>query len=409
MAKNSCYKPKFITYNQSMDILNSVNITHTNIKEMFISDALNYILAEDIIANHNSPEFLTSGMDGYAFKYEDIGLDSLKISDYNPAGSIVKSEVLNGYCIKTFTGALMPQGSDTLIPIENVSVIDNNIVINDKVPYKFATRDIGENYAKNEILITKGETITFAQIGVLASLNISYIKVYSKPIIAVASTGDEILDLGEKQSNDSQIRSSNHLTIEAISKQYGADVIQQGVVKDDKHSILNLIKSSLQKADIVVTTGGVSVGDYDFVKDIIKDELQAKVLFQGVQIKPGQHIIIAQKNNKFIIGLPGFAYSSTVTFILYVLPLIFKLKNSNQTLPIIKAKIKSNFPKRANKSIFTSVNLNIIDGKYEVNFQGKKLGTSAILTNMLGNSGLLMQDINSDDIKVDDEVDVILY
>jgi len=303
----------------------------------------------------------------------------------------------------------MPKGSDTLIPIENVSVNGNKITINDEVPFGFATRKIGENYAKDEVLIKKGATITFTQIGVLASLNIANIKVYKKPIVAVASTGSEILDLGDEQTNDSQIRSSNHLTLEALARQYGADVLQQGVVKDDKESILNLIKSSLEKSDIVVTTGGVSVGDYDFVKDIIKDEIGANVLFQGVQIKPGQHIILAQKNNKFIIGLPGFAYSSTVTFILYVLPLINKLKNSHKKLKIVKAKIKSSFAKKANKTIFTAVNLNLVNGKYEVDFEGKKFGTSAILTNMLGDSALLIQDINSSNINANDEVDVLVY
>ena len=409
MGKEACHRPKFITYKQSMNILNSLDIQTKNTKEIFLSDALGYILAQDIIADHNSPEYPTSGMDGYAFKYEDIDLGTLHISDYNPAGTHIQTEVIAGTCIKTFTGSLMPKGSDTLIPIENVSVNNEIITINEVVPYGFATRKVGENYHLDEILIKKGQEITFAQIGVMASLNISNVLVYEKPIIAVASTGSEILDLGEKQTNQSQIRSSNHLTIEALCKEHGANVLQQGVVKDDRESILNLIKTSLQTADIVVTTGGVSVGDYDFVKDIIKDELEAEVLFQGVQIKPGQHIIVAKKDNKFIIGLPGFAYSSTVTAMLYVLPLLFKFDGSNKKLNIVKAKIKSNFAKKANKTIFTAVNLNIVNGKYEVDFENKKFGTSAILTNMLGNSTLLVQDIDSTDISAGDDVDVLVY
>lgn len=409
MPKDLCDRPKFLTYNESINILNSLDLNSTKIKKIFISDSLGYTLAHDIIADHNSPEFPTSGMDGYAFKHKDMNMGILEISDYNPAGTVVKSEVEHGTCIKTFTGSLMPKGSDTLIPIENVTVIDNSITINAEVDFGFATRKIGENYARNEVLIKKGVTITFTEIGVLASLNISHINVYEKPLIAIASTGSEILDLGEIQTNNSQIRSSNHLTLEALSKQYGADVLQQGIVKDDKESILNLIKNSLKIADIVVTTGGVSVGDYDFVKDIIKDELNANVLFQGVQIKPGMHIHVAQKDNKFIVGLPGFAYSSTVTFILYVLPLILKLKKSNDKQKIIKAKIKSDFNKKVKKTIFTAVNLNIVNGKYEVDFIGKKFGTSAILTNMLGNSALLIQDINSSDIQNEDEVDVLVY
>jgi molybdopterin molybdotransferase len=408
MSKDTCtVKKTFITYDESIEILNNLTLKEKNTKKLFISDALGYILAQDIVAKHNSPEFPTSAMDGYAFKYEDINLGSLQIIDYNPAGSIVSSEVVAGTCIKTFTGSLMPKGSDTLIPIENVTVQDDMIIINEEVPFAYATRKVGENYAKDEVLIKKGSKIDFAQIGVMASLNIIQVEVYEKTTITVASTGSEILDLGDTQINDSQIRSSNHLTLEAIAKKYGANVNQKGVVKDDKQSILNLIKNSLDSSDIVVTTGGVSVGDYDFVKDIIKDELGATVLFQGVLIKPGQHIIVAKKDNKFIVGLPGFAYSSTVTFILYVLPLLFKLQSSKEKLKIVEANIKSSFSKKGNKTTFTAVNLTLSDGQYYCDFDGKKNGTSAILTNLLGNSGLLICSQGEQSYTMGDKVKVL--
>jgi molybdopterin molybdotransferase len=181
-----------------------------------------------------------------------------------------------------------------------------------------------------------------------------------------------------------------------------------GVVKDDKQSILNLLNSALKTSDIVVTTGGVSVGDYDFVKDIIKDELGCKVLFQGVSIKPGQHIIFAQKDNKFIVGLPGFAYSSTVTFLLYILPLIFKFKGSNEVLTIKDAIITCDLPKKTKKTVFTASNLEYKDGKYYINMDNKKQGTSAILTNMLGSVALLIQEENSIYLKAKDKVKVLI-
>ena len=408
MGKDSCHRAKFISYNQSMEILDSIKLSNIDTKELFLSDALGYTIAQDIIAQENSPAYPTSAMDGYAFRYQDIKNGSLKIIDFNPAGTEIKSEVIEGTCIKTFTGSLMPKGSDTLIPIEDVTVQDDMIIINEDVKFGYATREVGENYAKGEVLIKKGTKIGYAQIGVIASLNISNIKVYKKPIVAIASTGSEILDLGEEQTNKSQIRSSNHLTLEAIAKQHGADVNQMGVVKDDKQSILNLLKSSLDSSDIVVTTGGVSVGDYDFVKDIIKDELGATVLFQGVNIKPGQHIIVAQKDDKFIVGLPGFAYSSTVTFMLYILPLIFKFKNSNESLKIVNAILKEDFPKKTKKTVFTAGNISLVEGDYYIDFNGKKKGTSAILTNMLGDIALLIQDENSQDLKANQKVKVLL-
>ena len=399
---------KLISYEQTLNIIDSIESTIQATQKLYISDTLGRVLAKDIVAQENSPAFETSGMDGYAIKHEDLQLGKLKIADFNPAGTVIESEVTTSTCIKTFTGSLMPKGSDTLIPIENVTVEGEYIIINETVPKGFAVREIGENYKENEILITKGTTIDFAHIGVMASLNIVQVEVFQKPRLAVASTGSEILDVGEVQTNDSQIRSSNHLTVEALAKKHGCEVNQMGIVKDDKESITNLLKTAMESSDIVVTTGGVSVGDYDYVKDIIKDELACEVLFQGVNIKPGLHILFAKKGDKYIIGLPGFAYSSTVTFLLYVLPLLFKFKGSNESLPIVDAIIDENYPKKAPKTIFSACNVTFKDGNYHVDFEGKKNGTSAILTNMLGNPGLLIQEEISENLTKGDKVKVIL-
>ena len=398
----------FISYDKSIDIINSINLPKFTTQNLFIIDAIGKVIAKDVIANHHSPEFPTSAMDGYAIRYEDINQESLEIICDNPAGFVVDSKVASGVCIKTFTGSLMPKGSDTLVPIENVEVIDNKIKITKSVPFGFAVRSVGENYKKDEVLIKKGTTIGFSEIGVLASLNISQIEVFIEPTIAVASTGSEILDLGDIQTNDAQIRSSNHLVLEALFKSNGANTIQMGVVKDDMTSITNLLETALLKANIVVTTGGVSVGDYDFVQDVIKDKLNAQILFHGVNIKPGMHILVAIKDEKIIVALPGFAYSSTVCAILYVLPLIYKFRNSNEKLPIVKAKITKDFPKKIKKAVFTACNVKCVNGEYLVDFEGKKEGTSAILTNLLGNSALLIQAEDSLDIKAGDLVDILL-
>ena len=398
----------FISYEKSLELINKIVLNKPSSEKLFITNAIGRVVAKDIIADHNSPEFPTSGMDGYAIKHSDIKNDFIEIIDKNPAGSIVTKEVIKSTCIKTFTGSLMPKGSDTLIPIENVEVINNKIKIINEVPFGFAVRSIGENYKKDKVLIKKGTVIGFAEIGVLASLNVSQVDVIINPIIAVASTGSEVLDLGETQTNDAQIRSSNHLTLEALFKSNGADVLQMGIVKDDMNSITNLLESALQKADIVVTTGGVSVGDYDFVQDVIKDKLKAEVLFHGVTLKPGMHILVAIKDSKIIIALPGFAYSSTVCAILYVLPLIYKFRDSKESLPIVKARITQDFPRKMKKTIFTACNVNYINGEYVIDFKDKKQGTSAILTNMLESPALLIQSEDSDDIKSGDLVDILL-
>ena len=396
----------FITYKKSIKNLQQSFQAPTITEKIFLSDAIGRVLAVDIVARENSPKFLTSAMDGYALKHSDQSLGRIKIVGSLPAGEMHKEEIFKGQGIKTFTGSLMSSGTDTLIPIENVSVDGSEIIINKEVPKGFAVRVIGENYKKNEVLIEKAVVLNFAHIGVMASLNISQIEVFKQPKVTIIATGSEILDVGEKQTNESQIRSSNQFTLEALSKKAGAKTLRAPLAKDNKEIIEQIISQALEDSDIVVTTGGVSVGDYDFVKDIIA-ELEPEYIADGVLIKPAQHIKIVKIGRKYIFALPGFPYSSTVAFILYVIPLIYQLQGRESALPMIEAILKNPYKKKSNKTEFVAVNLSYKDGNYEVDFEGKKSGSSAILTNMLGDVGLMIVNESSGDLKVGDKIEVI--
>ncbi|NOQ29686.1 MAG: molybdopterin molybdenumtransferase MoeA [Helicobacteraceae bacterium] len=385
----------FMSYSKSQEILNALDVTNSRVESIFLNDSQGRILAEDIVASNNYPEAVTASMDGYAIKFSDQDSGVIKVLGDNPAGSENSEEVTNGTCIKTFTGSIMPIGADTLINIENVTFKDNKITIDEKVPLGFATRPIAESYSKDDTLITKGVKITFAEIGVMAGLNKVMVSVSLQPRVSILSTGSELLDLGVEQTRSSQIRSSNSYTLQALATQSGAKAVQMGCVKDDKASIKEAFENALECSDIVVSTGGVSVGDYDFVKDIIP-ALGAEVIYKGVNIKPGQHILLAKYGKKFIVALPGFAYSSTVTFILYVIPLIRKFLNFDQQSVIVEATLKETFNKRSKKSEFTTCNLSFEDGSYYVDFSQKKNGSSAILTNMLGKQTALLLTGESD-------------
>ncbi len=398
----------FMHFDESMQMIGDLAINNYKTKQLPLMESQGYILAQDIVADHNSPEFPTSAMDGYAVIHKDLSLGRLHIGSINPAGSDLKEEVVSGMCIKTFTGSLMPHGADTLIPIENVEVDGDEIIIKTEVPQGFSVREPGENYAKGQMLIPKGTKIDFPQIGVMASLNIPQVTVYEKPTVAIISTGSELLELGEEQTSDAQIRSSNNYILEAIVKKYDGVPLQLGCIKDDKETITKNISDALNKADIVVTTGGVSVGDFDFVKDVIY-ELGCDVVFKGVRVKPGQHIMVARKEDKFIIGLPGFAYSSTVTALLYLVPLIEKLQQGQSAMHRVKATLKEPFIKRAKKAEFTACNVSLEEGSYYVDFEGKKVGSSAILTNMLGNVALLVTAEDDTSKEIGDEVSVLLF
>jgi len=398
---------KLLSYETSKNMLDLLSVDSNRSENVSLSSSLGRILAQDIVAKYNDPQFPTASMDGYAVKFSDLDKDSITILGDNPAGKNETRTIKNGECIKTFTGSMMPDGADTLIQIENVSVHDGKISIDEKVNLSNAVRPIAEGYKSGDVLIKKGVKIGFAQIGVMAGLNTVMVKVSLKPRVAVISTGSEILDLGENSNNPAKIRSSNNYTLAALFELAGAEVIQLGTVSDDRDSIMNTFENALSSADILVSTGGVSVGDYDFVKDIVP-RLGAELIFKGVAIKPGKHILVAQKENKFVLALPGFAYSSTVTSILYVLPLIAKMLGRQNAYATVEAKLSEPFIKRSKLTEFTACNLVLDDGEYYVNFKNKKVGSSAILTNMLNNSALIVTGEDDGDLSEGTFVNVIL-
>jgi len=378
-----------LAYETSQDMLELLSVNATRFERVALNASLGRVLAEDVVAKYSDPQFPTASMDGYAIKHEDLEKGVLSVLVDNPAGSDETRVVQSGECIKTFTGSKMPRGADTLIQIENVTFEDAKITINKEVPFGSSVRPIGEGYRAGDVLIKRGTKIGFAEIGVMAGLNTVMLKVMLRPRVAVISTGSEILDLGEDSTNPAQIRSSNNYTLAALFESAGAEVMQLGTVGDNRDAIMQTFQNALESADIVVSTGGVSVGDYDFVKEIVP-RLGVDVVFKGVAIKPGRHIMVAGRDKKFVLALPGFAYSSTVTAILFVLPLIAKMLGKQEAYTIVEAELKENFRKRSHFTEFTTCNLSIENGKYFVDFHDKKIGSSGILTNMLHKSALMI-------------------
>jgi len=379
----------FISYETSQNMLDLLQVNNHRYEKVPLSNAVGRVLAEDIVAKYNDPQFPTASMDGYAVRHQDLQKGELVVLGDNPAGHDERRVLSEGESIKTFTGSMMPEGSDTLIQIENVTSSDGKIIINEMVEKANAVRPIGEGYKAGEVLIEQGVKIGFAEIGVMAGLNHVMVKVALRPRVAVIATGSEILDLGENSDNPAQIRSSNNYTLAALFEQAGAEVIQLGTAPDDRDAIMKTFENALESADLLISTGGVSVGDYDFVKDIVP-RLGAEVVYKGVGIKPGRHILVAQRGHKFILALPGFAYSSTVTAILYALPLIAKMQQKEKPYKMVAAKLQEDFKKRSRFTEFTACNVIVEDGEYFINFKDKKVGSSAILVNMLHNSGLMI-------------------
>jgi molybdopterin molybdotransferase len=244
---------------------------------------------------------------------------------------------------------------------------------------------VGEDFRKGEVVIKKGTRLREGELGVLASLGKGVVKVVKRPKISIISTGRELVDI-DTPFRPGEIRSSNNYTLTFLARRLGYQVENLGIVPDERESIRKRVGEALEESDIVVTTGGVSVGDYDFVKEITGNY---QVLFHGVNIKPGQWVMVAKAGSKFIVSLPGFPYSSFVTFLLYVVPIADRLGGGMESLREVSAKLGEPFEKVFKKYQFVAVNISSTPSGLVVDTIGKKRGSSGILTNLIGCRGLM--------------------
>ena len=375
----------FMSYADSLKILKDTINAWEKVEKVAITDALDRNIAYDVTAAENYPAKPVSAMDGYAFAFKD-GLNELELITDLPAGSDKGLHVEGSKCVKTFTGSLMSEGTDTLVPVENVEVSGSKIIIKKSVPKGFAVREVGESYKKGEILIKKGTRLTYAEIALLAELGVFHVSVFIRPRVAILATGSEIKDLGEPLDSPAQIHSSNHVGIAMQIRKMGAEPIICEIVRDKAELVEKAIINALKSADILVTTGGISMGDYDFVKGALNENF--KLIIEGAAIKPGRHIRVAKSGDKYIFALPGFPYSAMVMCVLYVRVLINTWFSQEE--PKITAIMDEDYKKRSPFLEFTAVNLENKDGKIFVNLNGKKLGSSAIVNNLTNEAALLI-------------------
>lgn len=286
---------------------------------------LNLVLAEDIYSRDNLPPFDKSAMDGYAVKSED----TLNASIDNPKEFIAKGlikagewcgeSLKNGEAFKIMTGAPVPSGADAVIEVEKVKADGNKISLNKEVMKNNNIIKLGEEIKVGDIALSKGSEIRPAEIGLLASLGYSFVEVYKPPTIGLIITGDELVNI-DSSIEKGKIRNSNEHSITAMIKNLGADVLSFGIVQDDKEILKETVIDALEKTDIVITSGGASVGDYDFVETIL-EEIGAVIKFNSVSIKPGKPLTFATYKDKHFFSLPGNPLAAITTFEEFIEPL----------------------------------------------------------------------------------------
>lgn len=343
-----------IEVEEALQLIESTEINFRVI-EISTSESLGYILAQDVVSTMNMPPFKQSAMDGYAI----CGFsDTFDVIGEIKAGDTNQYEINVGEAYRIFTGAPVPDNATAVIMQEKVNRIDDSIAILDDIIESKNIRPIGEQVKENDLLLEKGHQLTPSSIGILYSLGVEFINVFQKPKITLLVTGDELKSVGE-ELKFGEIYESNSITIKTAALQTGFNISEIINVNDDFESIKFEIKNAINNSDVVILSGGISVGDYDFVKQSLLDN-KVKEVFYKVNQKPGKPLFFGVKDSKCVFALPGNPAAALTCFYMYVYPLLNKISGKGfKQLDQLKLKLDKKYIKIGDRAQF-------LKGYYEV-------------------------------------------
>ncbi|RDU58516.1 molybdopterin molybdotransferase MoeA [Helicobacter sp. MIT 99-5507] len=365
-----------------------------------LDNALNRILSCDIKSRYNIPRFDNSAMDGYAIK---IGFETYKLKDSAFAGDKTNLEIKNNEAIKITTGAKIPKNTQAVIPKECVKLDNNKIILETTPNLNQCIKFKGEDYKSGKVILCSGSLLNAQNIALLASQGINKIKVKKKVKIIIFGSGNEITNINKKLG-ENQIYDINSYLIKSALSNLNCKIKYGGILSDKEKNIQNKIEKALDKYDIIITSGGVSIGEKDYMHKVLQN-INADILLDSTNIKPGRPVIFSKKNNSFILSLPGNPIAAFIQYTLH-LPLLIQKFNGSKNLylkPIIAIN-KNEFKTSKNTS-------HIILGYYENGYfqaynDGKYQG--AQIAPLLKSNSFAIID-NKDLIKKDTKIKIIPY
>ena len=304
-----------ISTEQAFSILENLNYSK-RIVELSLLEARNYVLAETVFSPMNMPPFRQATMDGFAIclhnslHYEIIG--EVK------AGDFYLKELKPGQAVKIFTGAAVPNSANTVIQIEKVTVTNSDLQLHESTKPEANIRQLGAQITKNAVALKEGTLLNPAAIGFLAGLGFTKVKVYQKPKVGIVITGNELIPAGEILTNG-KVYESNAIMLQTALFNASFNEVSLYKVNDDFENTKNTLKKAINENDVAIVTGGISVGDYDFVGKAL-ESMKVETLFYKVNQKPGKPLFAGKLNDKIIFALPGNPAASLTCFYVYVLP-----------------------------------------------------------------------------------------
>lgn len=376
-----------------------------------IINSLGRVLAEDIYSGHNIPPWDNSAMDGYAVRAEDVSDASqenpaiLTVLEDLPAGYMARNEIKRGEAIRIMTGAPMPKGADTVVIVEDTEQAEGKVKV--YKPYKKGKniRRAGEDVKEGALVLPKGSIISPASVGMMAGVGRSFVHLYQRARVAILATGDEVVDIDE-EIEEGKIINSNSYTLASQVRECGAIPILLGIARDTPEHLKEKLKEGMN-ADLIVSSGGVSVGDYDFVKKVLS-ELGSAMKFWKVAMKPGKPLAFGTIGGKPAFGLPGNSVSSMIAFEQFVRPALLKMMGHIKIYrPTIEATLKEDLKKEPGRKYFISA---MVEGDGKGNYYVAKAGEqgSGILSSMVKANGLIIFDDDQKEAKAGEKIKVQL-
>jgi molybdopterin molybdotransferase len=349
-----------IAIEDAKKILNEVTV-NPGAEQVPLMDSLNRILAQDIVSGIEMPPFNKSAMDGYALSSEDHS-EKYKVVEIIAAGAIPAKALKKGECAKIMTGAMLPVGADRVIKREVVTEQDGYM----HIEAEESIRNIcyrGEDLKTGDLVLKSGTLIRPQEVAVIASIGAASVPVYKKPLVGILTTGSEIVEPGEKLGAG-RIYNSNAYSLSSQLLQIGAAVEYGGIAVDDKAGIREQVDRLFEKCDMVIISGGVSMGDYDYVPEIL-EEAGVKLYFQKVAVKPGKPTVFGLKGEKVFFGLPGNPVSTFVIFEIFVKPFLYRMMGCDFKPLFLEGVLKQDFKrKKTSRTAFIPVQYH--DGMVDV-------------------------------------------
>ncbi len=382
-------------------------------EELPLMQALGRIVAEDIVSPINVPAHDNSAMDGFAFDGAQLSSSPLKLRVVGTAlaGKAWQGNVVTGECVKVMTGAVMPLGLNTVIAQELTTINTTGIETIVEIPAGLLQigdnrRKAGEDLQRGLPALTAGSTLTPAALGLVASLGIVKVKVYRQLRVAYFSTGDEVLSLGDAM-REGAVYDSNRYTVFGLLSRIGCEVIDMGVVRDDPALLEQAFSKASENADVIITSGGVSVGEADFTKAMMKK--LGDVAFWKIAMRPGRPMAVGRLANCILFGLPGNPVAVMVTFLAFVKPALLQMMGGlPSSTPYLRAKSAVALRKKPGRTEYQRGFVRALpDGTLQVEAAGNQ--GSGVLRSMVEANGLIVLHHHQSNVAAGDEVDVMMF